>query len=238
MKIITWNCNMAFRKKYESIIDLKPDLIVIQECEHKTKIKEAFKNIQYNQIIWYGENIHKGVAIISFNDIHIELNKNHDPRYKYVIPILLTVKNKKINLFAVWAMPNKNDKSKNYVGQVWGAISCYKKLLNEDSILVGDFNSNAFWDNKIKNGNHTDVVNYLSDKNISSVYHKLNNVDHGKESEPTFYLVKNIKKPYHLDYCFLSDGMFSSKTKISVGTYHDWIRLSDHTPIIIENVEI
>lgn len=33
MKLVTWNCQGAFRKKYALIADLSPDLAVIQECE-------------------------------------------------------------------------------------------------------------------------------------------------------------------------------------------------------------
>jgi exonuclease III len=34
MKIITWNCNMAFRKKADWILQYEPDILIIPECEH------------------------------------------------------------------------------------------------------------------------------------------------------------------------------------------------------------
>ena len=36
MRIVTWNCNGAFRKKYSrlKIDDKYPDILVIQECEN------------------------------------------------------------------------------------------------------------------------------------------------------------------------------------------------------------
>lgn len=33
MKVITWNCNMAFRKKDANILSYKPDLLIVPECE-------------------------------------------------------------------------------------------------------------------------------------------------------------------------------------------------------------
>ncbi len=37
MKIITWNCNMAFRKKTDFILAHKPDILLVPECEHPGK---------------------------------------------------------------------------------------------------------------------------------------------------------------------------------------------------------
>ncbi len=34
MKIISWNCNMAYRKKADLILKYHPDLVVVPECEY------------------------------------------------------------------------------------------------------------------------------------------------------------------------------------------------------------
>ena len=39
MKIATWNCNMAFRKKAEFILVHRPDILIIPECENIDKLK-------------------------------------------------------------------------------------------------------------------------------------------------------------------------------------------------------
>jgi exonuclease III len=38
MKITTWNCNGAFRKKYHLLEDFGADILVIQECEDHAQI--------------------------------------------------------------------------------------------------------------------------------------------------------------------------------------------------------
>jgi exodeoxyribonuclease III len=35
MKIITWNCNMAYRKKADFILEENPDILIVSECENK-----------------------------------------------------------------------------------------------------------------------------------------------------------------------------------------------------------
>jgi len=33
MRLVTWNCNSTVSKKLEKLIELKPDVAVVQECE-------------------------------------------------------------------------------------------------------------------------------------------------------------------------------------------------------------
>ncbi len=227
---------MAFRKKYPKVLDLKPDLLVLQECENELKLKDHLSSLNYNQLIWYGKNPNKGVAVISFNEVNIALNENHNESVEYVVPLKLSINDKEINLFAIWAMPHEESRARSYVGQIWAAINFYSDLLDKDSMLIGDFNSNAIWDHKRKVGNHTQVIDFLNDKDIYSVYHQLTDTDHGQESHPTLYLTKNIDKPYHMDYCCASKSLFSENTSIEIGVYEDWIKLSDHMPVIIDNI--
>ena len=106
MKVITWNCNMAFRKKWKSIMTYKPDILVLQECEQESKYKPSELIPNHNQFIWIGENPNKGVGILAFNNYHIELSENYNPAFKYIIPIKVTG-DYEFQLFAVWAMPDK-----------------------------------------------------------------------------------------------------------------------------------
>lgn len=229
---------MAFRKKFEKVIELKPDVLVLQECENKSKLEQALKTISYNQLIWYGKNPNKGVAVLSFNQAEIKLSKPHNPEFEYIIPVDLKVLKKSIKLFCIWAMPHKTQSNKSYVVQIWAAINYYTKALDEPSILIGDFNSNTIWDKKRRTGNHTDVVNFLAQKKIASLYHQKANEKHGQEKQPTLFLLKKKTKPYHIDYCFASKSLYNDKTKIEIGKYKDWIKLSDHMPIIVDNLSI
>ena len=232
MNIITWNCNMAFRKKWHALMKYEADIFVIQECEHPKKYKASEVIPSYNQFLWFGENENKGVGIITFGDYHVIAKDNHHPEYRYIIPLQIRGP-KEFDLYAVWAMSHKT-KSKGYVGQLWGALQVYTQL--ENSIWIGDFNSNAIWNKERKNGNHGDVAELLQEQGVISLYHGLLRETEGEESQPTIYLLKNKEKPFHLDYCFAPTDMIAKHTTIEVGQYKDWIKLSDHMPIIISDL--
>ncbi|MFK7981899.1 MAG: endonuclease/exonuclease/phosphatase family protein [Saprospiraceae bacterium] len=234
MRIITWNCNMAFRKKWAKIMVFQPDILVLQECEHPSKYKASQIIPTVNEFLWFGENEHKGVGILSFNNYHIKRARNYNPTFKYIIPIKVTGE-QKIDLFAIWAMPDKK-KANSYVGQIWNALQYYKLSTRKPTILIGDFNSNAQWDNSRKIGNHSQVVELLRQNKIESIYHLSTQEIPSEETKPTIYLLKKLAKPFHLDYCFASTKLINDSTAIQVGDYEEWIEWSDHLPLIIDGL--
>jgi exodeoxyribonuclease III len=167
MKIITWNCQGAFRKKAHIILELLPDILIVQECEHPDKLVFGSGIKQPNDFYWYGDSANKGVAIFSYSDFKFELLEVFNPEFKYILPFRVTGHGKIFTLFVIWAMNNKEDHDARYIGQVWRAINYYTDLLEDSVILIGDFNSNKIWDYKGRVGNHSDVVNLLLE-NIES----------------------------------------------------------------------
>ena len=186
MNLIAWNCNMAFRNKWEVLIPFHPDLMIISECECGEKFPAERQIPTANDYIWIGDNLNKGISIISCNGYRIRLSKNYNERFRYIVPIEVTGP-ASYTLFAIWAMPHKKSKVKSYVGQIWGALNYYSDMLTEKCLLVGDFNSNAFWDFERKSGNHSDVVRLLAAKNIKSLYHYKSGEEQGAESSPTLF---------------------------------------------------
>lgn len=234
MKIITWNCQGAFRKKVESILALKPDILIIQECEHPDKLDFSKSFVKPNDSYWYSDGGKKGIAVFSFCEYKIKLLPEFNPQFRYILPFQLTNANASLLLFAVWAMNNKENRIARYIGQVWFAINHYLDLLDKNVIIIGDFNSNKIWDYKDRVGSHSDVVNKLQEKEIISVYHHISDIEQGKELHPTFYMFRKREKPYHIDYCFASKDIMKKIKSIEVGKYEDWISISDHMPLIIQ----
>ena len=233
MKIVAWNCNMSFRTKAEFILAENPDLIIVSECENPEKLIFKPHIKQPDNMVWYGDNPHKGVGVFSYGNYKLELLDIHNPQFRYILPIAVSNHEIKFILFAVWTQkPLKTD---HYINQIWNAVNYYSDLLdNENVIIAGDFNSSFFFDKNKKPVSHTDLVNFLNEKNIISTYHYFHNQPHGNEKHMTHFWQKKIHQPFHLDYCFASKSFFLALKNVEVGTYEKWIKLSDHKPLIVE----
>lgn len=224
---------MAFRKKAVHILEHKPDIVIIPECECPDNLKFGDDIPKPADILWFGENRHKGLGIFSYSGFRFKRLRNYNPELKMIIPISVTGNGQKFSLFAIWAN-NPTDPDGQYVEQVWKAIQHYNRQLSgEKTILMGDFNSNTIWDRKYRVGNHSHVVDRLKKKGISSCYHFHYKQEQGKEEHPTFYLYRNKDKPYHLDYCFVSADLAGKVQSVEIGDYDSWIKYSDHVPVIV-----
>lgn len=224
---------MAFRKKAEYILAYKPDVLVVPECEHPDKLKFSSEALRPTQSLWFGTNQNKGLGIFSYNNFKLQRMEEYNPKFKTVVPIRVSRRRFGLTLYAIWAN-NPNDPDGQYVTQIWKALKHYDGLLNDKrTVLVGDFNSNTIWDKPRRKGNHSDVVEALCQKRIYSTYHQYFQQVQGKEMHPTFYLYKNREKPYHLDYCFVSEDMIKKLQSVEVGDYISWKLYSDHVPLVV-----
>jgi len=232
MKIITWNCNMAFRKKADFILAHKPDILIVPECEHPDKLKFNADTPKPTDILWFGMNQNKGIGIFSYTKFKFKLLETHNPNLRMIIPIGVTGGKYDFTLYAIWAN-NPEDPDGQYIEQVWKAIQHYNQYLNNRTILIGDFNSNSIWDRKYRESNHSNVVKFLENKGIFSSYHLFHKQIQGKEMHPTLYMYRHQDKPYHIDYCFVSKDIARKIKSVEIGDFDFWSKHSDHVPVIV-----
>ena len=246
MKIITWNCNGALRKKYTELNTLDADILVIQECENPEESTKEYKDWADNYL-WLGESKNRGIGIFAKkgNSIEkIEQNGSFEmscfnstsPSLKWetkALRLFLPFSiNNSIQALGVWTKGSDAEVF-GYMGQFWKYLQIHKKdLSNANQIILGDFNSNKLWDKADRWWSHTDVVNELEDIGIESLYHHKFSENQGNESMPTFFLHRKEEKPYHIDYVFVSKKYLASN--IIIGEKSKWLELSDHLPLITE----
>jgi exodeoxyribonuclease III len=106
MRLITWNCQGAFRNKADLIRALHPDILIIQECEHPDKIVFNSSTNKPDSQYWSGDSKHKGICIFTFNGYKLELLTNFNPKFRYILPFRVTGPEIAFTLFAIWAMGN------------------------------------------------------------------------------------------------------------------------------------
>ncbi|WP_064197591.1 MULTISPECIES: endonuclease/exonuclease/phosphatase family protein [Emticicia] len=233
MRIITWNCNMAFRKKATFILAYKPDILIIPESEHPDKLLFPIDTPKPTDILWFGKNKNKGLAILSYSNFRFTVLDNHNQDLQIIIPIAVTNGQFDFNLFAIWAN-NPADRDGQYIEQVWKAVNHYSNLLTDTkTVLVGDFNSNTIWDRKHRESNHSNVVKFLEDKGIFSTYHLYHKQTQGTEEHPTLYMYRHKDKPYHIDYCFASKDLLAKVNSVEIGNFDEWKKYSDHVPVVV-----
>ena len=81
---------MAYRKKAHIILAQKPDILIVPECEHPSKLKFGNDIPIQSDSMWYGVNQNKGLGIFSFGDYKLQLLVIHNPEIKTILPIAVT----------------------------------------------------------------------------------------------------------------------------------------------------
>jgi exonuclease III len=231
MKVISWNCHQSFRTKAERVLALKPDLLVLPECEEPSKL--SAKGVHFHDAYWVGKNKHKGLGILTFNGWNIEALEEVSPRIPYVIPVRIQKEDFSFILWAVWSQ--KPMSHSNYGVRMWKALSSYSAHLSEDRIIIaGDFNSSSIWDREGRESNHSNIVSELELNGIKSLYHEYWKEQQGSETSPTLLFTYNVEKPFHIDYCFASNWFVQRLTSMTVGEANAWLELSDHMPLEVD----
>jgi hypothetical protein len=150
-------------------------------------------------------------------------------RFKAILPFSV---NDNLTILAVWTKGSDKE-AFGYVGQLWKYLQIHgKDLSGPSTMIVGDLNRNVIWDKADRWWSHSGVISELSDLGLQSIYHQLIDEQQGLESMPTFYLQRNLNKPYHIDYAFASADLVGS-CKLDIGKSIDWLHLSDHMPLVV-----
>ena len=225
MKIVTWNCNLKFANKFEHLESMDADICIIQECE---KLKDDyFPNAKF---FWTGRIENKGLGVLIKNG-SASLDPIHNPNLINFLPI----RSDDIKILGVWAYNHRAKKFGDDVsGETIQAIEFYKEWLIDDDlpcVFGGDFNNSVIWDKPNNQNNFQNINSKLEDLGFNSAYHSNTNDGFGSEETPTFFHTKQESKKYHIDYLYLKS---LESNLVELGDYDDWIKLSDHVPIMVE----
>ena len=232
MKIVAWNCQMAFHKKHQYLSNLSPDIAVIPECAQPEIIQSRCPQFTFNDCDWVGENKNKGLAVFAFGDISLSRDKCFDSRFSQYIPLRVKVANKSaFNMLAIWSF-NKRRKIEGIDEPTVAAFEHYASFLgSSDAIATGDFNNCPAFDKPSSKNKMANTVSFMNRCGLKSAYHDYNQCELGDETDQTHFWRKG-EKEFHIDYCFVPNK--SSIKNVSVGNREQWIKRSDHAPLIVD----
>lgn len=221
IRLITWNCSRGrYDEKRDKLLSLEPDIAIMQEASQS---KTA-----YGQDFWYGFNPKIGIAVLTTNRLKIELGPVDDAALWSIVPLKISGQFS-LHLLAVWTRAEEK-----YIQGLDKALDIYGDFLKAaPSVVVGDFNSNAIWDNPKRHTDFSRVAYRLKTEfGLISAYHNHSHEPFGFESKATHHYRWHKEEPFHIDYCFIPSSWPVEDVKI--GKYKDWGAISDHCPLIVD----
>ncbi len=220
MKIVSWNCRGKFREKFSLLMRFNADIYLVQECENPEKYTAIKKDFCSNYF-WCGESDSKGLGIFLKSDVNAVKNDWQTYCLRNFISLRI---NDKFDLVGVWACSP-------YIEEYYIYQSINIEHYNENTIIIGDFNSNTIWDKGHGKRNHSAVVQQLASLGLGSAYHYVAGEEQGQETSKTFFLYKHQDKAYHIDHCFINkDRIINYK----VCDANEWLKYSDHVPVVLD----
>lgn len=226
MRIGTWNCAQALNKKLVRVLELGADICVLPEAgRHIAGLPQGAK------YLWIGTSHNKGLGILS-RGLDIEIDPIMDESWCYFAPI--RVDGDRFRLLAVWAFNHRADtRGPNAIGRPLAVFEKLDEWLTEkETVVAGDFNNSVVWDRPNKPTNFRLVNEWLEGRGFVSAYHSFFKETLGDEKNATHYHLKLPERPYHIDYIYTNRPVRIALT--SVGDPKDWIRHSDHVPVVLE----
>ena len=231
LRIATWNCNMGLAKKSPLLEAIGADVAVVQECstEHVSALRQRGKV----DVHWLGRNPRKGLGVVVKKPWSI--SEFDEPVAEWIVRLAVQGP-VPFDLFAVWAcMATKAETLESYLGQVEKlATHLAEHPPTKPTVIVGDWNSHARWDEGRNPRTVANVVQLLRHLGMKSAYHHQHNERHGQETKPTLFLQRIKEKGYHVDYVFLPESWLPSLSTVSVGDYDTWSKHADHMPLVVD----
>lgn len=230
MRLVTWNCNGALRRKRTLLDTLNADVLVVQECEDPGQSSADYR-AWAGEHAWIGYGRNKGIGIFSRRGLSVERLDWPSGGFELFLPVRI---GDAFEVVGVWTQ-DSTPSNLAYIGQFWHYFQEHGERFGTRTLIVGDLNSNAIWDKPRRLWNHSECVHQLARRGFHSLYHLASGEMQGSETKPTFYLYRSAERPYHIDYVFAHQAVLgASAPRVQVGGSAEWITASDHMPLIVD----
>ena len=172
LRIVTWNCNMALRLKFDRLRSLRPDVAVVQECADPDAVGKGWRP-DCTSYDWIGFNPDKGLGIFTFGDLALTRHSNYAETYTLYLPVTVSGWCH-FNLLGMWAADPRRIPA-GTTNDPFPALQHYHDFLAaEPSVVAGDFNRLPQQMSVQRNGPGSSVVDLLADAGLTNADFAMN----------------------------------------------------------------
>jgi Endonuclease/Exonuclease/phosphatase family len=224
MRIVTWNCCRGRPEiKLPRLAAARPDILAVQEAARPSA---AFEGSH----LWHGDNPHQGVMVHAPGSVRLVRCRRSTVGVKFFQPVQIKGR-RSFNLLNIWVKPLPGKAA--YMEMLRRGISAYRDFIRSGpTVVLGDLNSGAYFGPA-----HLEFVTMMwKEFRLVSAYHAFFGVEHGDETDFTYFDRTQHGRPYHIDYCFIPQRWLSRLKSVEVGPHRIWSRLSDHMPLTVDIV--
>lgn len=226
LRIVTWNCRSgSIAKRLVELAEYEPHIVFLQECG--TVERADSQGVVCRRTI----NGHKGIALIvptSASGRYVARALCIDNGRATIAAEVLTPA--PFTILGIWAQ------APNYSQDVLLTLQAHGGLLRTSpAVVLGDLNSGSRLGRcRSVTRHHQRVVDAFSELGLVSAYHAFHGVDHGSESQATYFHQFKRSRPWHIDFCFLPSRWKSHLVNVEVIDGRKWAERSDHRPLLVE----
>ncbi|MGV0734466.1 hypothetical protein [Mycolicibacter sinensis] len=236
VRLVEWNVAMSLHTKADLVAGLAPDIAVLPESAHPDRIGDALAAVGATSMQWIGTSPSKGLLVAAFGDWTLRIDDAYDPGYQWVMPLHVDGP-AQIRMLAVWDMNHRGrgHESARRLGACRASMEHYAEFLSgpaDLTVISGDFNNSVYWDKPGGTVRFGDFMDQLQSDGLVSAYHHRHGCIPGAEAHPTLWWTRNVDKPYHVDYTFVSPA--AAIDTVTTGTHTEWLAYSDHPPMAID----
>jgi len=236
MRVVSWNCNRALHEKWSLVIDLAPDILIVQEAATPEVLRDRGVPLP-EQVHWVGGLEHQGLLVVAFRDYKLRVADPYFPGLHWVLPLHVDGPEAFTLLatYDLYTMSAQGDPDAAKSDALITALTRYRHLLDSGNVvLAGDFNNNKKLYRPKESRYFAPTVAALDALGYVSAYHAHRHEAHGEETEPTYYQWFRQERPHHIDFCFVPVSWRIDD--VVVGDYEPWVshRRSDHAPVVVD----
>lgn len=233
LRIVTWNCNMALRRKFDRLRSLRPDVAVIQECADPDAAGAKGWRPDCTAYDWIGFNPDKGLGIFTFGDLTLSRHSSYSEDYALYLPVTVAGRCR-FNLLGLWvADPRRIPDGSTH--EPLAALHYYRPFLAiGPTIIAGDFNRLPQQISAHHGGSGSSVLEVLTGVGLTNADYAMSDTAGQTTLRRTHYHQRKFSRGFVVDYIFIPTGETTHLSAFEACDPHDWITWSDHVPLIAE----